>query len=448
LFLLVFVYVSLGLLLNYECSYIFYRQAIIWLLPYMFSVQYKHLLCVYLLLFTSDTTANDIGNNKLQFSGFATLGAVYSNSDHHGYRKDVSSDVGVFSGEIDFKQQSLLGLQANWSISPSLDVVYQSVLRDLAKPSLDRYTTLAFLRYDVNANWNVRVGRTAPDLFLLTEYRDVDFSYVWSTAPNEVYGIVPYRSIDGVDVTYSQRGFGGVFKTKLFTGSSAAEISSISIVEEIKIKDIIGLSLSFDHFNWRVETKYSQMKIANEPDSNTLGIDIINKVPDTLWPNSKVFAQSLLMTGKEVNYSSVSGQYEWENWLSSAELSRIISNSDVIPKITSGYAALSYQFNAHQLYGIYAFTYSDTYVFDEPGVNEQALSELIEGTTYLMNFYSANQQTISLGWRCDITNHMASSLQWNFTKLDKGGSTLWLNKSDHNLPEKINTFLLTLSMVF
>lgn len=94
-------------------------------------------------------------------------------------------------------------------------------------------------------NWSVRVGRTAPDIFLLTEYRDVDFSYVWATAPNEVYGIIPYRSIDGLDVTYQQRALGGVFKTKLFTGSNETEISASTIVEEIKVEDVIGISLSF-----------------------------------------------------------------------------------------------------------------------------------------------------------------------------------------------------------
>lgn len=413
----------------------------------MFLVQYKNSLCLFFLLFASYVTANETDNDQLQFSGFATLGAVYSDSDHHGYRKDVSSDNAVYSGEVDFKQHSLLGLQANWSISSSFDAVYQGVLRDLPEPSLDRYTTLAFIRYEVNTNWSVRVGRTSPDLFLLTEYRDVDFSYVWATAPNEIYGIVPYRSIDGVDVTYSERGYGGVFKTKLFTGSSEAEVSSISIVEEIKVKDIIGISLSFDHFNWLVQAKHSQIKIANEPQSNSFVIDVISKVPDFLWPNSEEFAESLLMTGKEVNYSSISGQYQWQNWLASAELSRITSESEAIPKITSGYAALSYQINAHQLYGIYAFTDSNIYVFNEPGVNEQALAEIIEGTTYLMNFYVANQQTISVGWRWDITNNIASSLQWNYTKIEETGSVLWLNKSDHN-KESINTFFLTLSMVF
>ena len=414
----------------------------------MFLAQYKNFICFFLLLFASHVTADEAENNKLQFSGFATLGAVYTDSDHYGYRKDVSSDEAVYSGEINFKQHSLLGLQADWSISSKFDLVYQGILRDLAQPSLDRYTTLAFLRYEVNANWSVRAGRTAPDLFLLTEYRDVDFSYVWATAPNEVYGIVPYRSIDGVDITYSQRALGGVFKTKLFTGSSEAEISSNYFVETIKIEDLIGISLSFDHFDWKVQAKHSQLNIGNEPQSNAFGVNYISQIPDYLWPNSEVFVESIQMTGKEVAYSSLSAQYQWTNWLATAELSRINSASDVIRKITSGYAALSYPFDAHQFYGIYAFTDSTPYVFNEPGINELALAEVIQGANDLMNFYATKQKTISLGWRWDITNDMASSLQWNYTELGEVGSTLWLTKSEHSEAENVNTILLSLSMVF
>ncbi|WP_019029696.1 hypothetical protein [Colwellia piezophila] len=415
----------------------------------MFLALCRNWLGFSLFVFASYVMANETGNDKLQFSGFATLGAVISDSDHHGYRKNVGSDDAVYSGEVDFKQHSLLGLQANWNISPSFDAVYQGVLRDLPEPSFDRYTTLAFLRYEVNTHWSVRLGRTAPDLFLLTEYRDVDFSYVWATAPNEVYGIIPYRSIDGLDVTYQQRGLGGVFKTKVFTGFSEAEISANSVIEKIKIDDIIGISLSFDHFNWIVHAKHTQVNVANEPKNNTLLAATISQIPDFLWLNAADFSQSILMTGQKVNYSSISGQYQWQHWLASAELSRIASDSEVIPQIISGYAALSYQFNAHQFYGVYAFTDSNNYIFDEPGVNEVALEELIHGTTTLMNFYATNQQTISLGWRWDIASYMASSLQWNYTRIDEGGGTLWLNEgAHHNVAEDINTFLLTLSMVF
>jgi hypothetical protein len=415
----------------------------------MLFTRYKRLLCFFLFSLSSSAIANEDGNEQLQLSGFATLGVVTSDSDHHGYRKSVGSNGAVYSGEIDFKQHSLLGLQADWNISSSFDFVYQGVLRDLPEPSFDRYTTLAFIRYELDTNWSFRLGRTAPDIFLLTEYRDVDFSYTWATAPNEVYGIVPYRSIDGIDITYNKRALGGIFTGKIFTGSSEAEISASTIVQEVNIEDIIGISLSFDHFDWVIHAKHTQVKIANEPESNLEAFNGLNQIPDFLWPNAQTFAQSIVMEGKQVTYSSVSGQYQWNSWLATGELSIIDSESDVVPKITSGYTALSYQVDAHQFYGIYAYTDSRTYAFNEPGVNEAILEDVSYGTNYLMNFYAPNQETISLGWRWDLTNNMASSVQWNYTTLSEGGSTLWFNKSEaHDEEDKVNTFLFTLSMVF
>ncbi len=411
----------------------------------MLLAKYKNTLTFIMLLLSSQVTADD----NFQFSGFATLGAVYSDSDNYGYRKHVGSDNAAYAGEIDFKQHSLLGLQADWAISSNFDAVYQGVLRDLPEPSFDRYTTLAFLRYQINPNWTVRLGRTAPDIFLLTEYRDVDFSYIWATAPNEVYGVIPYRSIDGLDVSYNQRALGGIFTAKIFAGSSEGEISADTLVQEVNIEDVIGLSLSFDHFDWVVNFKHSQISIANEPESNAELSGIIRQVPDFLWTNSKNFTQSLLMKGEELTYSSISAQYQWHNWLATTELAQINSDSDVLRQINSGYAALSYQLSDHHLYGIYAFTNSDRYYYDEPGVNEVALKELIHITTDFMNFYAANQHTISLGWRWDINSYLASSLQWNYTSIDEaGGSPLWLNPTDYKVAEDVNTFLLTLSMVY
>lgn len=406
-------------------------------------------LSCYILISALSISASAIGGDKLQLSGFATLGAVTSDSENYGYRKNLGSDEGVYADDIDFKQHSLLGLQVDWSIYPSFDFVYQGVLRDLPEPSFDRYTTLAFLRYDLNSNWSFRAGRTAADLFLVTEYRDVDFSYIWATAPSEIYSIIPYRSLDGFDVTYTKRAFGGVFKTKLFTGSSETEIASSTVVEEVKVDDAIGLSLSYDRFNWIVYVKHSQVKIASETQSNQFLMNSVSQVPDFLWPNSPAYAQSLSVENENVSYSSISGQYQWSQWLASAEMSQINSDSKVIPQITSGYASLSYQFNEHQFYGVYAMTTSDNYVFSEQGVNEAALGELIQGIKGAANFYASNQDTISLGWRWDFTHSMATSLQWNYTNVDKGGSTLWLKKNIiEEKAETINTLFFTLSMVF
>lgn len=385
---------------------------------------------------------------KSELSGFGTLGAVYSDSENYGYRKDVSSGHGVFSGDLDLKTHSLLGLQLDTRLSDNVEFIAQAIVRDLQTPSFDRYLTLAFFRYDLSPHWSFSIGRTAPDLFLLTEFRDVDFSYHWATAPSEVYGIIPYRSLNGADVTYSTRIKNGTFKTKLFTGSSDAEIASNLLTETIKIDNVIGVSFSFEQFNWSLNANYSQVKIANEAKSNQFLSDKISQLPDFIWPNAAKTSQQLILNNESVRYASVSGQYLLNDWLFSAELAQINSPSPVIPKITSGYAGLSYQFNDHNFYGVLATTHSNSVVLDESGINVALASELIVATKEVFSFYASNQRTFSLGWRWDVNPTLATSLQWNNTHIDQDGGTLWIDRTIDSPAESVNTFMLNMSFIF
>ena len=405
------------------------------------------------LIFFFSTTFAFAGNStdaaaKVKFSGFGTLGVVHSDSKIYGYRKDVSSDDGVFADEFDLKSNSLLGLQLNATLTDNIEFVGQTKIRDLQSPSLDRYITLAFLRYDLSPQWSFRAGRTAPDLFLLTEFRDVDFSYTWATAPNELYGILPFGSIDGFDATYTTRMKNGTFKAKLFTGVSDVQIASSILTEIIKLDDFIGVSLSFEQFNWFVNAKYSAARIDNEAISNQYLISHLNQIPEYIWPDVSKLIKQLKLNKKAVRYISASGQYQLNDWLFSAELSRIESASRVIPKITSGYVGLSYHLNSHHFYGLLAKTHSNNFELDDAAVNLALVLELFKATHDVMNFYATNQNTLSLGWRWDINDTVATTLQWNNTRIDKKGGTLWINQSIDSPAETVNTLMFNWSFIF
>ena len=411
-------------------------------------------ITAFILLFFSyfvwaEHTDNSISpGTNVEFSGFGTLGAVYSDSNIYGYRKDVSSDEGVFSNAIDFKNNSLLGLHVDARLTDDIELVGQTIIRALTAPSFDRYITLAFLRYDASPHWSFRIGRTAPDLFMLTEFRDVDFSYTWATAPNEVYGVIPYRSIDGIDVTYTTRINNGTFQTKLFAGISDAEIASSTLTEVIKLNNFIGLSFSFDYLNWSINAKHSAATIANEALSSQTLINYWDQIPDFIWPDASAISEQLILKNKVVKYTSVSGQYLLNNWLLSAEMSRVDSKSRVIPKITSGYVGLSYQFNQHSFYGVFSTTHSDNFKLDDSAINFALVGELVNATNSVLNFYASNQSTFSLGWRCDINATIATSLQWNNTQIKDNGATLWINRSVDSPAESVNTLMFNLSFIF
>jgi len=385
-------------------------------------------------------------SDDTQFSAFGTIGLVTSDSSRYGYRNDVSYHKGVYSGDIDFLNHSLLGVQLDKSLSSDVDFVGQAVIRDLADPKFERYITLGFLRYAPSANWQLRIGRTAPDIFLITEYRDVGVAYIWATPPNEVYGMIPFRSLDGADVAYSTHLGDGTLRAKVFTGQAESVISSAYSVIPIELKNIFGLSINFSTIDWSIQAQHTQVKLANEAEDNQQIIDAVAQMPPFIWPDAKQFSESLALKGKHASYTSISGQAYLGNFLLTAELAQITSNdTDVIPKLLSGYGSLAYQLGEHTLYSVYAFTDSDSYTFDEPGVKTQLIPELISGVESMNNFYASSQQTISIGWRWDFSDNISSSLQWNNTHIDDLGGALWLNDSADLSADTINVLMLSVS---
>jgi len=387
-----------------------------------------------------------LAKDNLQFSAFGTLGVVTSDSDRYGYRPDVTYDRGVFSGDIDLKSHSLLGMQLDASLSENLDFAGQFVLKDLAETNFEHYITMGFLRYSPNPNWQFRLGRIPPDIFLITEYRDVNFAYTWANVPSEVYGLIPFKFIDGGDISYIKRFEGGTFYTKLFTGSGHSQVSASVTQEDIDIEDAYGLSLSFETIDWTIQARHTRVKIANENQGSLEVLQGIRSLPSYIWPSNIDLSNDLLLKGKHANYSSLSGQTYLSNYLLTTELARIASSdSQVLPDIFSGYISLAYLKDEHTFYSIFSFTDSDNYQFDEPGVQKQFIPEIIQGIESINNFYASNQQTLSLGWRWNINSNIASKIQWNRTHIKDNGGTLWINKSLDTSDETVNVLMLSVS---
>jgi len=399
-------------------------------------------IVILLLLISTGSTAND----NIQLSAFGTIGLVVSDSERLAYRRDVSYHQGVLADELDILNHSLFGVQLDASLTADLDFVGQVVLRDVAKSEFKQYLTLSFLRYSPTANWQIRIGRTAPDIFLHSASRDIGVAYTWAVPPNEVYSILPFRTVDGVDVSYSIPFNEGIIRTKFFTGQADTVVSSIAGPVSLDVKDIYGLIVNYSGVDWSFQAQHTQATIASESEGNQQLIDAVAQLPEFIWPGAAAFSQHLIAKGKTPKYSSISAQGYLGRYLLSAELSYISSSdSELIPTIVSGYASLAYMMGAHTFYGVYSFTDTDPYMFTEPGVQQQLIPELITGVTVLNSFYTSSQQTQSLGWRWDISANISSSLQWNHSHIDDMGGTLWLNNSGDFSTDTINIVMFSVS---
>ena len=389
--------------------------------------------------------SNSVSAEDAQWSSFGTLGITLADSDSYGYRTDISHENGVFSGDIDFRALSLLGGQVEKSFNEEFDFVGQVVLRELNDPIMLDYVSMVFLRYKPSAKWSLKIGRLMPDLFMITEYRNINIAYTWANVPNETYGITPFKYIDGAEIVYSQRVPDGTLNLKFFAGQSQAVATASKLyTEKIKLNDLFGLSLIYDQNNWNLQARYTQAALGDNKSSNII-TDQINLIPDFLWPNKTSIINQLSTVDQKAKYLSLSGQKYWQNWLFNFELARISSESNLVTTLNNGYVSAAYQQNEHTYYAVFGKTSSDYYHFNEPGVNTSLFPQLIAAINQTMNFYSSNQQTISLGWRWDINPTIASKLQFNLTDIKAGGATLWLNPDSSTSSETIPSLMYTLS---
>jgi hypothetical protein len=368
-------------------------------------------------------------------SGFGTIGVVVSDSDEFGYRSDFSSVGGVFAGQVDFAESSNIGAQFDIILRPDFDAVVQVIYRNQDNITLDSVLNMAFMRYSPNPNWSFRGGRIAFDLFLLTEYRDVGFAHPWAHVPAEIYGVIPHRNIDGLDATYTRRLGTGTFSSKLFYGQSEAEVTGFGSpeVDPIKFGEVIGMALDYQTMGWDISLNHSQATF----DSQLLtplvnGIKQLNaQVPgfNHIWPNAASLADGMEVDNTKGTYTSVGGQYYMPRMTVMAELALIRAESVSVPKVVAGYLSGIYHADKHNFFATFAFSQADQFNGDE--VDLQLLQhipgglESYYGSQVSLGFYNVNQQTLSLGWRWDLTEKLSIKLQWDHTRIGSGGSTLW-----------------------
>ncbi|MCW8090391.1 hypothetical protein [Alteromonas sp. ASW11-130] len=416
---------------------------------------------VFCFLFVCISLASD-AKPSVNFSGFGSLGLVLNDSDQFGYRSDFSKPDVVTSDEINFQQTSKIGAQLDVIASPTLDAVVQVIYRDQNDPTVGDLVNLAFVRYSPNAEWAFRVGRTAFDLFLLTEYRDIDFALPWAHVPSEIYGVIPHRFLDGGDITHSRRWGSMTLSGKLFFGESEYDVSAYDAddVVSLNLDNIVGLALDAQTMNWDIAFNHTRVKF----DSTFVtpwvtGLSLLNKhVPmlSTLWPSISTVANNLDINNRAGQYTSLSGQYRLDAMTVISELAYTDSESLIVNNIKSGYVSAIYHAGEHNWFATVASSRAEK--FSVGDINEAALfqipgaTEALLTSRFFLNFYSVNQTTFSLGWRWDFAENISLKTQWDHTKIVDGGSALRHSPvvSNHSLAPQghVNTFFSNVSITF
>lgn len=139
----------------------------------------------------------------VHFSGFGSLSVVHSDNDSGDYTANYEQQEGVGrTQQTDYGLDTVFGLQADAQLVPGLTATAQMQSRRVADGSATPYFEWANLKYRINDDFSVRIGRVVAPLFMASDSRAVGYSQTALRLPPDVYLLNPVSYLDGGDIKY------------------------------------------------------------------------------------------------------------------------------------------------------------------------------------------------------------------------------------------------------
>lgn len=374
-----------------------------------------------------------------QWSGYATLGYTDIHADNaRSFARDQTQDQ---PGRVAL--DSRLGLQVNGQLAPTVGLTAQIVARQLAAdtPALQSLEW-AFLSWTPAPEWQIRVGRTSPDIFLFADVRSVGVAYPWVRPNQEFYGWMPIQSVDGIDATRSWATPEAMWRLKVAYGQARATLvaQSSGTTAPARVQAMRTLTLSRETLDWTVKFSYFRgvldLRRGQALAALNSGLAQVQALPVPLVAQQAAALRDAVPLLSPSEYFAIGGQYDGGRWLMTSELSAARGRAQQA-RARRGYLSVGRRIDDLTLFAIAsasvmpnpALTNPDQWLRQltpviGPNLAAQA-SALGYGAARAANLARISQRAWGLGLRWDLRPRVALKVQAERVTADADGTALW-----------------------
>lgn len=382
-----------------------------------------------------------------RWSGFYTLGyaSVHSDTGVRFARDQTQAQPGPTALD------SRVGLQADARLGPTLDATVQAVLRRRVPDTpLLQSLEWAFLRWSPAPQWQLRLGRTSPDLFLFADVRSVGVAYPWVRPSQEFYAWMPLQSVDGLDVTRSWGDDDTSWRLKLSFAQGRLRVASQSGATpgDARVQAIRTLTLSRETAQSRVKLSYLRARLDLTGAPYLVGLDALlaglQAQVQPVLPGLAREAQALrngISVNADSQYLSLGGQQELGDWSLTGEWSRAWGTASQTDTVRH-YVSVGHRFGAVMPFVISGGSRlrnapqplplswaSQLTPLTGPAAAAQAAG-LGAAAAYAGNLGRMGQRSLGVGLRWDVLPNLALKAQWDRTRVQPNGRSLWQVNDD------------------
>jgi hypothetical protein len=272
-------------------------------------------------------------NEKLQFSGFSRVVM--------GYLDDENAEYVGYDNSVNFNQQSLLGLQADYRLNDNLSFTGQVV--GYTDEQRNSGLQWLYLTYNPNNSLQIKLGRQRIPFFNYSDSLDVGFAYPWLTLPQQFYDTAFFSTFDGVLANYEYAVNNWVINYEGYWGRFDDKIYLTSQEIDTKVIGMFGFNATVGYENFTLRASYNQGDVGIEQDEAIQFGQLLRQfgfTDNADWLN----ANGLL------EFYQFSANYENLDYFVRSEISKMVGEGGLLADVDSFYISAGYNFYPYTVY--------------------------------------------------------------------------------------------------
>jgi hypothetical protein len=334
---------------------------------------------------------------------------------------------------------SVIGLQLDVGLSKALDFGLQLVADRNPDRSYAPEVAVAQLRWRLDEATTLRFGRMPTASFLHEEDRKVRYAQPWVRPPQEVYGLVPAFSNDGLSLI--RIGRLGHWRAEWHGGITTVQfdspITNSHDLVSVKSRQVF-LNLALQEGNTLIKLGYGLSRVS----SQAPGIQALLTGLRLSGAAGTALAEDLVLDNSTAKLFTVGLRHEWDNWLAMGEFGyRTVAG---YPRDQYGaYVTVGRRFGLWMPYATLARRWTHGPDSDSrAGFLALPVNTLLAASRY-------DSSSLSLGLSREIHQKATLKLQADWIKPSNNSWGIYTNHApDYNYAHPDSNWLLTLSLDF
>lgn len=385
------------------------------------------LLCASFLSLTPAAQAESEQSFTLQ--GFGTFGAARTTSNDVEFVRDLSQPRGARQ-RWDGRPDSILGVQANWRISPQLETVVQAISRYRYDQSFTPELSWAYVKYDPTPQWSLRAGRLGTEFFMMADSRLVGYSFLSVRPPGDFFLALPFYSINGADVVLTVPVGDNLLRGKLFYGQADSKLPLADQQWRLAGSAMAGAYVDYQAGAWQFRLSYANIRFKQD-------LPIDNFMLRNLSQADAATAMAHLATANtRSDYFSAGAVYDHGPWQIQLMFNHIEQGSQTFESSDAAYILAGYRISAVTPYLGYSWVSSDPRGNRVNSVVDQIMADA-----------HVEQATTIVGARWDVLRNVALKAQWDGVR-GAASSIFPYRREQRGWDGKMDVFSVTVDFLY